>query len=464
MKLIKNEKLEKSCRELQFSIEAEEFKNAVDNAYKTTAHKYNVHGFRKGKAPRGIIEKMYGAEVFFYDAINDLFPDAYDAAVKESGIDPVDRPEADIVSASLEEGAVLKVTVAVKPEVKIGEYKGLKGVKTVNTVEESEVDAEIERMRERNVRIITREGAAENGDVTDINFEGFIDGVAFEGGKGDNFSLTLGSKQFIPGFEDQIIGKKAGEEFEVNVSFPEDYQAKEFAGKPALFKVKLNEVKQKEMPVLDDEFAKDVSEYDTVKELKDSIRENMQKQADEQSEREFENGLVEQVANTLKGEIPEVMYENRIDDMVRDFDQRLQQQGMKLDDYLKYMGGDVAKFREGFKEQAEIQVKTRLALEAVAQKEDIKVSDEDFEEEVNRIAKAYNMEADKIRNILPEQDMKNDIAVNKAIDIIKENAKVTKKKEKAEKEPKEKKAKGKDEEKAKPKTKAKTKAKEKKGE
>ncbi len=462
MKLIKNEKLEKSCRELQFSIEAKEFKNAVDNAYKTTAHKYNVHGFRKGKAPRGIIEKMYGAEVFFYDAINDLFPDAYDAAVKESGIDPVDRPEADIVSASLEEGAVLKVTVAVKPEVEIGEYKGLKGVKTANTVEESEVDAEIERMRERNVRIITREGAAENGDVTDINFEGFIDGVAFEGGKGDNFSLTLGSNQFIHGFEDQIIGKKAGEEFEVNVTFPEDYQAKEFAGKPALFKVKLNEVKQKEMPVLDDEFAKDVSEYDTVKELKESIRENMQKQADEQSEREFENGLVEQVANTLKGEIPEVMYENRIDDMVRDFDQRLQQQGMKLDDYLKYMGGDVAKFREGFKEQAEIQVKTRLALEAVAQKEDIKVSDEDFEEEVNRIAKAYNMEADKIRNILPEQDMKNDIAVNKAIDIIKENAKVTKKKEKAEKEPKEKKAKGKDEEKAKPK--AKTKAKEKKGE
>ncbi len=462
MKLIKNEKLEKSCCELQFSIEAQEFKNAVDNAYKTTAQKYNVHGFRKGKAPRKIIEKMYGAEVFFYDAINDIFPDAYDAAVKESGIEPVDRPEADIVSASIEEGAVLKVIVAVKPEVEIGEYKGLKGVKTVKTVEESAVDAEIERMRERNVRIITREGAAEKGDVTDINFEGFIDGVAFEGGKGDNFSLTLGSKQFIPGFEDQIVGKKAGEEFDVNVTFPKDYQAKEFAGKEALFKVKLNEVKQKEMPVLDDEFAKDVSEFDTVAQLKDSIRENMQKQADEQSNREFEDGLVQQVAQTLKGEIPEVMYENRIDDMVRDFDGRLQQQGMKLDDYLKYMGGDVAKFREGFKEQAEIQVKTRLALEAVAQKEDIKVSDEDFEEELKRIAEAYNMEVDKIRGILPEEDMKKDIAVNKAIDIIKDSAKVTQKKEAAPKEAKEKKAKEKTGDKEKPK--AKSKAKDKKGE
>ncbi len=439
MKLIKNEKLENSMCELQFEIDAQEFKTAVENTYKKTAEKYNVHGFRKGKAPRSIIEKMYGEQVFFYDAINDIFPQAYDDAVKESGIEPIDRPEADIVSASVNDGAVLKIIVAVKPEIEIGEYKGLKASKTVNAVEEEAVDAEIERMRERNVRVITREGAAQNGDVTDIDFEGFIDDVPFEGGKGEHFSLTLGSDQFIPGFEAQIVGHSAGEEFDVNVSFPEKYDAAELAGKAAVFKVKLHEVKQKEMPVLDDEFAKDVSEFDTVEALKDSIRNNMKENFEKQAETEVENSLVEQIAQTLKGDIPNVMYENRIDDMVRDFEQRLQQQGMRVEDYLKYMGGDMAKFREGFMEQAQIQVKTRLALEAVAKKEDIQISDEDYEQEVERIAKAYNMEVDKIRGILPEQDIKNDLAVNKAIDIIKQSAKITDKKPEK-KEPKAKKA------------------------
>ena len=293
MNLVKSEKLENSKHELQFSVDAAAFNEAVEKAFKREGRKYSIPGFRKGKAPRHMIEKMYGADIFHYDAINDIFPEAYEAAVKETGIEPVDRPEVEVVSMSAEEGAVLKAVVTVKPEVKIGEYKGLEAVKTVKAVEDSAVDAEIDRMRERNARILTREGKAENGDITDIDFEGFIDGTAFEGGKGEHFSLTLGSGQFIPGFEDQIVGHEAGEEFDVNVKFPEEYQAAELAGKDATFKVKLHEVKYKELPVADDEFAKDVSEYDTIDELKASIRKNMEESNEKQAELEVENGLVD---------------------------------------------------------------------------------------------------------------------------------------------------------------------------
>ncbi|MEG2166341.1 MAG: trigger factor, partial [Ruthenibacterium sp.] len=264
MNLVKSEKLENNNHELQFSIGAEAFNEAIAKAFKREAGKYNIPGFRKGKAPRHTIEKMYGADVFHYDAINDLFPEAYEAAVAEAKIEPVDRPEVDIVSASTDDGVVLKATVVVKPEVKLGQYKGLKATKTVNTVEEAAVDAEIERMRDRNARMITREGNAENGDITDIDFDGSVDGVAFEGGKGEHFSLTLGSGQFIPGFEEQVVGHAAGETFDVNVKFPADYQAADLADKDAVFKVTLNEIKTKELPALDDEFAKDVSEYDTL--------------------------------------------------------------------------------------------------------------------------------------------------------------------------------------------------------
>ena len=425
MNLVKNEKLENNSHELQFSIDAEAFNAAIAKAFKREAGKYNIPGFRKGKAPRHMIEKMFGADVFHYDAINDLFPEAYEAAVAESGIEPVDRPEVDIVSASTEDGVVLKAVVTVKPEMKVGEYKGLKATKKVNTVEDAAVEAEIERMRERNARIITREGKAQDGDVTDIDFEGFVDGVAFEGGKGEHFSLTLGSGQFIPGFEEQVAGHEAGEEFEVNVTFPEQYQAEELAGKAATFKVKLHEVKTKELPAADDEFAKDVSEYDTLDELKASIRKGMEEQNEKNAELEVENDLVEQIVATLEGDIPPVMFETRIDEMVRDFEYRLQQQGLRLEDYIKYMGGDTAKFREGFKEQAEKQVKIRLALEAVAAAEGIAASEEVFENEVKRIADAYKMEVEKVRGIVPEAEVKKDLAVNKAIDFIKQNADVT---------------------------------------
>ena len=428
MNLVKSEKLEKNQHELQFSIDAASFNDAIAKAYKREAGKYNIPGFRKGKAPRHMIEKMYGEDVFQYSAVNDLFPAEYDKAVEASGIEPVDRPEVDIVSMNTEDGVVLKAVVTVKPEMKVGNYIGLKAEKAANTVEDAAVDAEVNRLRERNARLVAREGKAQDGDITDIDFEGFVDGEAFDGGKGEHFSLTLGSGQFIPGFEEQIVGHEAGEEFDVNVTFPEDYHAKELAGKAAVFKVKLNEVQYKELPVADDEFAKDVSEYDTLDEFKASIRKNMEEAAEKQAELEVKNALVDPLVATLEGDMPPVMIETRIDEMVRDFDYRLSQQGLRLADYLKYIGGDEAKFREGFKEQAEKQVKMRLALEAVAKAENIEASEEDFENEVKRIADTYKMEVEKVRSIIPVAEVKKDLAVNKAIDFIKSKAEITAKK------------------------------------
>ena len=428
MNLVKSEKLEKSMHELQFSVDAETFKAAIEKAYKREGKKYNVPGFRKGHAPRAVIEKMYGADIFHYDAINDLFPEAYEAAVVESGIQPVGRPEADVVSESLEDGVVLKVTVAVKPEIKVGNYTGLKATKKVNTVDDADVEAELVRMQNRNGRIITREGKAENGDTVDMDFEGFVDGVAFEGGKADHYSLVMGSGSFIPGFEDQLIGHEAGEEFDVNVTFPEEYQAKELAGKPAVFKIKLHEVKTKELPALDDEFAKDVSEYDTLDELKASIRKGMEEQNEKQAALAVENDLVDQVIATIEGDIPEAMYEARMDEAVRDFEYRLAQQGLKLDMYLQYMGQTMESFRASFREQAEKQVKIRLALEAVAAAEQIVASDEELEDELQRVADNYKMELAKVKELVNADEVKKDLAVNKAIDFIRDHAEITEEK------------------------------------
>lgn len=428
MNLVKSEKLEKSMHELQFSVDAETFKAAIEKAYKREGKKYNVPGFRKGHAPRAVIEKMYGADIFHYDAINDLFPEAYEAAVVESGIQPVGRPEADVVSESLEDGVVLKVTVAVKPEIKVGNYTGLKTTKKVNTVDDADVEAELVRMQNRNGRIITREGKAENGDTVDMDFEGFVDGVAFEGGKAEHYSLVLGSGSFIPGFEDQLIGHEAGEEFDVNVTFPEEYQAKELAGKPAVFKIKLHEVKTKELPALDDEFAKDVSEYDTLDELKASIRKGMEEQNEKQAALAVENDLVDQVIATIEGDIPEAMYEARMDEAVRDFEYRLAQQGLKLDMYLQYMGQTMESFRASFREQAEKQVKIRLALEAVAAAEQIVASDEELEAELQRVADNYKMELAKVKELVNADEVKKDLAVNKAIDFIRDHAEITEEK------------------------------------
>ena len=424
MNLISCEKLEKSMVELQFSIDAETFKAAVNNAFKREGKKYAIPGFRKGKAPRHMIEKMYGSDIFHYDAVNDLFPEAYEAAVKEAKIDVVGRPDPEVVSLSEADGVVLKVKVAVKPEVELGEYAGLTVTKEAKNVNEADVDAEVKRMQDRNGRLLTREGAAENGDTVDIDFEGFVDGKAFEGGKAEHYSLVLGSGSFIPGFEDQVVGHSAGEEFDVNVKFPEEYGAAELAGKDATFKIKLHEVKYKELPALDDDFAKDVSEYDTLDELKDSIRNNIKTNLDKQAEQKVENDLMDQVITNMKADIPDAMVDSRIDELVQDFEYRISQQGLKLADYLKYMGMNIEQFRAQFKEQADKQVKMRLAMEAIVAKEGITASDEEFEEEVKRIADAYKMEADKVKSIVDAAAVKADLAINKAIDFVKEKANV----------------------------------------
>ena len=433
MKLISCEKLEKSMVELQFSIDAETFKSAVNAAFKREGKKYAIPGFRKGKAPKAMIEKMYGKDLFQYDAVNDLFPENYEAAVKEANIDVVGRPDAEVVSMSEEEGATLKVKVAVKPEVELGEYAGLTVNKDVKTVDEADVDAEIKRMQDRNGRLLTREGAAENGDTVDIDFEGFVDGKAFDGGKAEHYSLVLGSGSFIPGFEDQIVGHSAGEEFDVNVTFPTEYQAAELAGKEAVFKIKLHEVKYKELPALDDELAKDCSEYDTLEAFKESIRKNNQEQLDKQNTLTVENALVDQVIESMEAEIPQAMYDTRMDEMVNDFAFRMEQQGLRLEDYLKYMGQTVEQFRASFMPQAEKQVKIRLALEAVAAAENIEASEEEVSAEIKRIADQYKMEEDKVRELVNLDDLKKDLAINKAIDFIKSHANVVEKAAEAEK-------------------------------
>lgn len=432
MKLNNTEKTATNEYQIEFSIEPEKVKDAVSSVYKKNAKKYNVPGFRKGKAPRNLIEKMYGEDVFVYDAVNEIFGDEYEAALKEADLDPVSRPEAELISASTTDGAVLKVKLTVKPELKLGKYTGLKATKTVQTADEARVDEEIDRMRQRNARLITREGAAEDGDIANIDYEGSMDGVPFDGGKGEGHKLTLGSGQFIEGFEEQVVGHKAGDEFDVNVTFPEQYHAENLAGKAAVFKTKVNEIQQKELPELDDEFAKDVSEYDTLDDLKNSIREGMQKELDEQSDLDVENQLVDQIVETIEGEIPEVMYENRMDEMVRDFAMRLQQQGMNLETYLQYTGGNAEDFRNGFRENAEKQVKIRLALETIVKLENLVATEEDINAEVDRIAERYQMEADQVKNLMPTEEIAKDLAVNKAIDLVKEKATI--KEEKAKKE------------------------------
>ena len=421
MNFIKCEKLEKSMAELQFSIDAEAFKAAVADVFKKEGKKYPVQGFRKGKAPKALIEKMYGADVFTYDAINELFPAAYEEAVKAAGIEPVGRPEVSVDSASEAEGAALTVKVAVKPEVKIGAYNGLTVEKTVHTVSDEAVEAELKRVQERNARELTREGAAENGDIVDIDFEGFVDGVAFEGGKAEHYSLTLGSGSFIPGFEEQVAGKNIGEDFDVNVTFPEHYQAENLAGKPAVFKCKLHEIKGKELPNVDDEFVKDVSEFDTLDEYKADIKSKLEKAAADEASTNLDNALVDAVIGKMKAEVPQVMYQRRIDEIVREWSARNR---ISVEDYLKYTGVTMDQFRANFTEVAKRQVDLRLALEKIAELENITVSDEDVEKEYADMAEQYKMDVDKIKAAVPTDAIKNDLKIEKALDLVRDSAKI----------------------------------------
>ena len=413
--------------ELEISVDKDKFQNAVSAAYKKNAPKMAVPGFRKGKAPRHLIEKLYGEGVFYEDAVNELYPAAYEAAVTEAGIEPVDRAKVEIEKVDAD-GFVFKAKVTVKPEVEVGGYKGLKAAKTVRPVEDKDVDAEIERVRNRNARLITVEDrAAEKGDIAVIDFEGFADGVPFEGGKAEKHSLELGSGQFIPGFEDQVVGHKTGEEFDVNVTFPEDYTAKELAGKAVVFKVKIHEIQKRELPAVDDEFAKDVSEFDTLEAYRADIRKHQEESSEHAAQDQVENTLVDQVIAGMKAEIPEIMIENSVDNFVTDFGYRLQSQGLNLQTYLQYTGMDMAAFRKTFREQAERQVKVRLAMEKIAQLEKFDPTAEEIEAEYKKISERYGVDAEKAKAAISEKDLKQDIVVNKAIDLVHSSAEITEK-------------------------------------
>lgn len=414
--------------ELEIVVDAEAFEKAVQAAYRKNVGKINVPGFRKGKAPRALIEKLYGADVFYEDAMNAVYPDALDGAIKESGYEFVeDKIDLDVVSVG-KEGMTFKAVITVKPEIEIEGYFGLKAEKPDATVTDADVDAELAALQDRQARLVTVEGrAAQMEDTVTFDFEGFVDDVAFEGGKGENYSLKLGSGQFIPGFEEQIVGKSVDEEFEVNVTFPEEYHAAELAGKPAVFKCKLHEIKNREVPELNDDLAKDCSEFDTLDELKADTRKKLEEKKAAEADNTYETALAEQLAGLVQGEIPEAMYENAVNDQVNSFDQRLRMQGLELSQYLQFTGMNMDDFRKNFRPQAELQTKVRLALEAIAKKENVEVTDEDINAEYDKMAEQYNMEADKIKAIINADAIKVDKSVEKAMALVKENAKVAKK-------------------------------------
>ena len=422
MKLLATKKVEENVYELEIRVEAEEFKAACEKSYKKNASKLNIPGFRKGKAPKAMVLKMVGEEYFFDDAINDTYPAAYEAALEESKLEPVDRANVELEEVTAD-GYTFKATVTVRPEVKLEGYKGLSAHKDAVEVTDEEVEAELSRMADRNSRMIAVEDrAAQDGDTAVIDFEGFVDGKAFEGGKGENYSLTLGSGQFIPGFEEQVCGHKPNEEFEVNVTFPEEYHAEDLKGKAAVFKVKLHELKKKELPAIDDEFAKDVSEFDTLDELKADLKAKALEFKTRQAEERFENELVEAAAAKVEAVIPQVMFDRKIDDMIQDFDYRLQSQGLNLKDYLKYTGTEMEDFRKSFAPRAEMQVKSTLALQKIAELENIQVSDEEVEAEYKKAAEAYNIEVDKVKTFISRDSIVSSLTLNKAIDLLKETA------------------------------------------
>ncbi|WP_077533748.1 trigger factor [Massiliimalia massiliensis] len=412
--------------ELVVKVDAEKFEAAIEKAYRKNVKKIDIQGFRKGHAPRKIVERMYGEGVFFEDAINDLYPAALQEAITESGLEVVARPEVEVTEVNKADGFTFTAKCVVKPEVEVKDYKGIEVEKEVKEVTDEEIDRNLQNMQEKHARMIdVDDRPAQNGDSVVFDFEGFVDGVAFDGGKAEKFNLELGSGQFIPGFEEQIVGKSIGEEFDVNVSFPEDYHVDDLKGKPAVFKCKLHEIKYKELPILDDEFAKDASEFDSLDELKADLKKKAEEANEKAAETEVENKLIDTVLENMTGEIPEEMYEVRIDEMVRDFEYRLQMQGMDLETYLKYTGMELDSFRKTFAAQAEKQVKIRLALEKIVEVENITVEDEAVEEEYKKLADQYKMEVEKVKGFIPDEEFRKDMAVNKAVDLIKDTAKIT---------------------------------------
>ena len=413
--------------ELEITVDAEKFQEAIKEAYKKNAKSISIPGFRKGKAPYAFVEKYYGAEVFFEDALNLIYAEVVDEAITESGLKVInDKMDFDMVSISKEEGVDFKVTLTTYPEITVGEYKGLKAEKVIAKVEDSEIDAQVNAMAERNARMVeVTDRAAQMGDTVTFDFEGFCEGEAFEGGKAEKYALELGSGQFIPGFEEQIAGKNIGDEFDVNVTFPAEYGAENLAGKDATFKCKLHEIKFRELPAIDDEFAKDVSEFDTLEALKADLKAKALERKQKVSEEEMENDLVQQIVDSIEGEIPEAMFENRLNQSVEEFAYRLQSQGLDLETYLKYTNSNIDEFKKTFRPQAESQVKFRLALEKIVELEKIVATEEDINAQIEKMAKDYGMEVEQIKNAVPTEEIAKDLAVGKAIDFIKENAVIT---------------------------------------
>ncbi|HJG96196.1 MAG TPA: trigger factor [Romboutsia timonensis] len=411
---------------LKITVDNNKFEEAVNKAYNKTKGKYNIPGFRKGKAPKVVIETQYGKGVFYNDAIDMLFPEIYPQAIKELNIDPIDRPDLDIEEISKDNGLVMVVNVEVKPEFELGAYKGIEISKVDNTVSEEEVELSLNEMVNKNARLISVEGKAlENGDTAVIDFEGFENGVAFEGGKGENYNLVIGSNTFIPGFEDQLVGKKAGEEVEVNVTFPETYHAENLAGKPVVFNVKVNDVKVKEVPALDDEFAKDTTEFETLAELRADVKAKLEEQAKNAADAEMRNALVEKVSANTEVEVPEAMIQHQIDNMLMELNYQLQYQGLNLQQLLEMTGRGVEELREERRADAERLVKSSLILEAIAEKENVEVNEADVDAELEKMAAMYNMEVEKIKSSLREtdiEDIKGQIKIRKTIDLLVENA------------------------------------------
>lgn len=423
MSLKATNNVETNKYELEIEISAEDFEAAIEKAYLKARKNIAMPGFRKGKAPRKLIEKEYGEQVFFEDAVNLLYAPVVNGAVEESGLELVTRPEVEVTEISKENGVKLKATCITKPEVEVKDYKGIEVEKVVNPVTDEDINKQLDALREKNVTIETVDDrAAENGDDVVIDFEGFKDDVAFEGGKAEDFTLSLGSGQFIPGFEDQIVGHNAGEDFDTNVTFPDEYQVKELAGAPAVFKIKLKSISKKVMPELDDDMVKDSTEFDTVDEYKVDVKKKLEEANEKHADSEVEAKIFDKVIENMTAEIPQVMFDNRVNEMIGELEQRLAPQGISLDLYMQYTGQTIDTVKKAYAEQAEKQVKLRLALEKIAKLENIEVTEDELKAEFDKLAEAYKLDVDQIKQFIHDDDLKKDIAVGKAVDLIKDAA------------------------------------------
>lgn len=423
MSLKSSTKVDVNTQELTFTVDAERFADAIEKAYQRQKKQISVPGFRKGKASRKLVEKYFGEGVFFEEAINSLINEEMPDAIRDAELVLVETPKIEVIAADKENGVEYKAICITKPEVKISDYKGMKAPKNVKDVTEEDINTQIEQIKQRNARIVSVDNRpAKLDDEVVINFEGFMDGEAFDGGKAEDFPLKLGSGQFIPGFEEQLVDHSIGDEFEINVTFPENYQMEEYAGKPATFKIKINAINETEYPEFDDELIKDTTEFDTVDEWKEDIKKTLEDRAESRAESEFENYIMETLIKNVDAVIPKCMFDHRVDSLIRNFEHNLKHQGMSVEIYLQYTGMDMDSFRETFEDRAENEVKLRLALEKIAELENIEISEDEINSQLQEIADANNLSLDDVKNRLPMDDFLTDLKVNKALDLVKDNA------------------------------------------